>query len=1503
MAVDYTEATPVDVDDGVFSQDYNRLALAFNDRLKNGVGDPTWRLLWYAHSLVRGMRNPNGFLYAAEDEWWKVYSHIKEASGITWPTTSAGMPEGVNVANPLGAFIYGLAPTVVNEEGRVSGSGEFDPAGTPLATAPTGVPLFLSDGGLHAPANIADYWTLSKYQRGAVPSDLSDYSASNAIKASQEHGFINYPSSGFFLQNYGGFLPSPKLDASDPICDDGYTPNLDLKFKALNSSVADKTYTTCQPHGVMFYFEGFSAYKIIKWNGSTESLPLTDYLEGPYTDNAYLRRYKGQQLNEVMNWYAMEYRANETEREESDMNRINKGFQFQDFLTRQYCLAPAYGTVSTGSITAVYPTFTASTGEVAGTYIDVLTAGVYSGTTTYTVPTKFTYAAFYAKTTGSGAGDVEIEAFNGSTSLTTFTITAVGGSTVDHMEWFTSAHNEADIRFKLKTTLPANVTINIECAMLLEYKPTIYDAYVCLRLGSTDGPTSTTYDKSGYTFSDPKQISDNILGYGCLIRGVAGIPTADAINENPVYESARRLIHNNLRMAERQSLVGYEVIGGKSYLHFKRFARGQYSGDLDVFEGIAPPSAAVASGDLIEGEVYQVWSAGGSGTIDYSSTTYNPITSAGSSGGEMAGTFFTATSVKTFTASGDAKVRVRNGIRSVPIKDNRDDRFRGQTNEWTTQQTTNVYKLSDSSIYKADAYGDIMGFLTDRCGLLSCDWSRMNCTTGFADRAEVNRQVNYGAKMSLRPENPSGYRYVLGSHSATGYRNDMVQAENDASTGEGDKRHYESCQIYKPDNGIEAVYIDPTSYYAGSDYDVIVKLTGRLENETSPTTVTNSSSGWYAAFTGSYVPERRTDENAVLEYLYHIASYGSGSITNYNCIQKIGDVAYDATTSSGYWGNDFHGNCYPRFYFSKAVRHVWNDTNASYDAADSLTTVDEMLYMEFILQAISSGFIDKESTLQFSCTDENRLYDYTFPNLCYQALKQGKTELEYKGVTRATDTYSWESEANVLYSLVGVDGSGNETLFASSVESPYTKTGVSTSFTSYRAYAGSNNENNRTILDFTLTYTGANNDNVITFTESSAAYVRYYIMGRTHTSGNTNDWEYYTGAASTPWSSDEADALNASSPRTIDYYDAKDEYRVEAVVYGKKRWFEFLPATLRPDNAQGFGPLPNTNLYSRIFNNLCNAVNLLTRARVDLPFNYQTRDGEKSWLGTPVTPDDTAYDASVTTDIAYPIDYGCTVSEGGTLVARLSGSIFPWPNFDPLNAEASGSYGGAAVTDRALGTAGSGWTNGGSTDSTYDVGFASPSAACGGGVVTGMAVSGSSFSRDGDDWYKPYILSSKFKGEIRITPGENVHYALPNTWQAPDGTIETAGIRDLFAAKPSFLGALQHVLSTWEKDSTGDYIYSPPLVQVTANKYLNTIKTLHECAIYEGDVTIDAADSPLYGAFTGTEGDFYYNQVFSTINRYESNGNYLSLNFQPYTDKPMFIKIPTISRSYPNNTY
>jgi len=136
-----------------------------------------------------------------------------------------------------------------------------------------------------------------------------------------------------------------------------------------------------------------------------------------------------------------------------------------------------------------------------------------------------------------------------------------------------------------------------------------------------------------------------------------------------------------------------------------------------------------------------------------------------------------------------------------------------------------------------------------------------------------------------------------------------------------------------------------------------------------------------------------------------------------------------------------------------------------------------------------------------------------------------------------------------------------------------------------------------------LTTSGSND--VITFTEDRATNVRYWLLGRVKssplTSANANPWAYWTGSS---WSLSESNADDVSSPVTVGF--PKDEYRVEAIAYGRKRWFEFLPPTLRPDNAQGFGPMPNTNLYARIFNNVCNAVNLLTRARIDITKAFNT---------------------------------------------------------------------------------------------------------------------------------------------------------------------------------------------------------------------------------------------------------------------------------------------------------
>lgn len=55
------------------------------------------------------------------------------------------------------------------------------------------------------------------------------------------------------------------------------------------------------------------------------------------------------------------------------------------------------------------------------------------------------------------------------------------------------------------------------------------------------------------------------------------------------------------------------------------------------------------------------------------------------------------------------------------------------------------------------------------------------------------------------------------------------------------------------------------------------------------------------------------------------------------------------------------------------------------------------------------------------------------------------------------------------------------------------------------------------------------------------------------------------------------------------------------------RWIPWQPAAVRPDNPQGFGPNPNTDLSAEIYNSLARAVNLLTDARVYLPAELQAR--------------------------------------------------------------------------------------------------------------------------------------------------------------------------------------------------------------------------------------------------------------------------------------------------------
>ena len=55
------------------------------------------------------------------------------------------------------------------------------------------------------------------------------------------------------------------------------------------------------------------------------------------------------------------------------------------------------------------------------------------------------------------------------------------------------------------------------------------------------------------------------------------------------------------------------------------------------------------------------------------------------------------------------------------------------------------------------------------------------------------------------------------------------------------------------------------------------------------------------------------------------------------------------------------------------------------------------------------------------------------------------------------------------------------------------------------------------------------------------------------------------------------------------------------------RWISPLPDKLRPDKAEGHGPLPKTRMYAEVFNRYARIVNLMTTVRVALPYRAQYR--------------------------------------------------------------------------------------------------------------------------------------------------------------------------------------------------------------------------------------------------------------------------------------------------------
>ena len=995
MAFTYKQVPEVKSGQTITSGQYNALADAINDRLKNGVADPSWRLFWYADSLFQYIRNGDGSKNPVRDEWWSHWSHMTPDNAKDWTVADVGEVDGINASNPIAAFVYGnQGLNIYNETDRM----DYD------SRENTGIKL--QDLIAGSPVSDEDHWEIAKIQRGVTTPARDDLSVANALAAADQYYRINYGKQFSFLKGYGGFHAGP--DVVGP-CNEQSIAEYLVKFRHIDSG-DDCVYNTCPDKSgsgtgncpsytlpIQGWFAGVYGYVLYHYNGDLTTLPYTDYVEGPYTENAFLNHERGGQLDFAVNAYASEFRGADngavTQRNEQTWKPQKHAFRFENFFTQQYYLAPAYGNGPYG-LTADYPKFDFPNSTTSGTY------GLVDESATYVIKSGFCLAGVIvigenidvAKSFGIYADGELVHTLHMDT-----------GEDPSTSFYFPDVIPEgAIIKVKTNDSFSATEEAYVEIAEIMSMTPRVQDAYAVLRMASS---RSQTMDGWGHEEADSKGIWDDYQRHGMAVNYLrSGLKDQDqqAMWKNPVYEEVRRIVHDRLRLAKRDLFQGYEINGsGNSVLYFKRYPAyllGGVDTDIDVFEGIAPSANAISSGYVRAGVEYKV--TGTNAVIAYNGTEY-------SEGDTFTGKY----KFKNWTVIGGTPVvyEYQILIDEAPKQ--------GETNQWQLFLQTLPYKDSGSSVYKPSVFADRDGMFVDRCTLFSSSWGELT------DQASEIRNHVYARqrKPIVRQENPSGYRYVLGTNQPSAQDIGNLVADRNTSfcntvnkdpdECDGQVAHYKSCQIYVPDYELKSVTYDRSTQM------VAVELNGRLRRNTivDAQAITDDLTSWQAymdaddntAGSPSGPAAARSDENAVVEYL--IYKNGGGE-----CTIRIGDQSGDAGSGSDWQANLYNGACFPRFHFTKQMPKVYADGNNELDTHDTRMTVDNILWSSFVIRAICEGYLDRESdaaltpTIDPPCLDkhcgQNRMYDYRYSTLMLQAMGNRWFTMHPK----VADSYNWE---------------------------------------------------------------------------------------------------------------------------------------------------------------------------------------------------------------------------------------------------------------------------------------------------------------------------------------------------------------------------------------------------------------------------------------------------------------------------------------------------------------
>lgn len=276
----------------------------------------------------------------------------------------------------------------------------------------------------------------------------------------------------------------------------------------------------------------------------------------------------------------------------------------------------------------------------------------------------------------------------------------------------------------------------------------------------------------------------------------------------------------------------------------------------------------------------------------------------------------------------------------------------GYTNEWCAFPRFAAYHPSPTSDWDQTAYAEYWS-TSDRCAFYASPFSNVEL------RRHFNANFPDAVNKFLAPEAATGYRYA--------------KSLNSTAT----EKFYRSCRLYEPPLKItsaETVTID-------GEEQVKITFDGRFHHHDSlaPASIDRDIGTWDLTALLAEEQDYRTDENGIRAYL------AWKDDTSRNC-ERTGPGNAAAGSSVQLLPDNPYGTCFPHLWMVQLLPKPYEDNNERQDRHDTPIRHDVMLQAETYIRAMCEGFVDGQTSKDYGCAvGVMAVFDYTFPNLCFDA--------------------------------------------------------------------------------------------------------------------------------------------------------------------------------------------------------------------------------------------------------------------------------------------------------------------------------------------------------------------------------------------------------------------------------------------------------------------------------------------------------------------------------------